>query len=83
MVEWDGLENRCSRFGYRGFESHPLRSLHSLRGQALSLIITRCEGKPSPWFLLAARASSLPGSYSLRGQALSLILARCEGKPSP
>ncbi len=25
MVEWDGLENRCTLRGYRGFESHPLR----------------------------------------------------------
>ena len=25
MVEWDGLENRCSPCDYRGFESHSLR----------------------------------------------------------
>ncbi len=25
MVEWGGLENRCSGSRYRGFESHPLR----------------------------------------------------------
>ena len=34
MVEWDGLENRCGACLHRGFESHPLRSLRSLRGQA-------------------------------------------------
>jgi hypothetical protein len=25
VVERGGLENRCTRYAYRGFESHPLR----------------------------------------------------------
>ena len=27
MVEWGGLENRCTLLGYRGFESLPLRGV--------------------------------------------------------
>jgi hypothetical protein len=29
VVESGGLENRCSPFGNRGFESHPLRMLYN------------------------------------------------------
>ena len=45
MVERDGLENRCSPRGYRGFESLPLRSLRPL-GRNFVFWVTSGKGFP-------------------------------------
>ena len=69
MVDRGGLENRCGSRGHRGFESHPLRSLCSLRGcidrdplrsqkspkRALFFATRVQKPRPSPLALLAAR----------------------------
>ena len=40
MVEGSGLENR-RRATYRGFESHPLRTLYSLRLEGIGEVTER------------------------------------------
>ena len=55
MVERGGLENRCA-LAYRGFESHPLRQFHLLKGCAKSrfanILITRGSQIPGYVFFL-------------------------------
>ncbi len=80
MVEGAGLENRYTLFGYRGFESHPLRTLSSwvLRQRRISLWrrIPLSPQKRGPNLLIRAFLFSAPPLFVILWRRCAVLQAQ-------
>lgn len=64
MVEGAGLENRYTLYGYRGFESHPLRSTTTGREHTKPItVLSYVNRRVSNSFALYGKEPSMPSWF--------------------
>jgi hypothetical protein len=80
VVEWDGLENRCSPSGYRGFESHPLRREYNFQSNFAGSNVWRTTIVKVPKVCARDRSVTAGRSHFLSASlSLYVLLDPCQG----